>query len=99
MRKVAIGFALAVSAAFGTTAVPTSPAVAQQEIQLTVAAGQPLRAMRPLQMVEDFFIPEVDKRIKAAGLDKKAIGIEILEVTGRVDFRALLGAVATLLAG
>lgn len=48
-----------------------SGAFAQQEIELTVAAGQPTRAMRPLAMVSTFFIPEVDKRIKAAGLDKK----------------------------
>lgn len=72
MHKVAIKLGLAAGAVLlASSAVFTSPAVAQQEIQLTVAAGQPLRAMRPLQMVEDFFIPEVDKRIKAAGLDKK----------------------------
>ena len=46
-------------------------ALAQQEINLTVAAGQPLRAMKPLNMVSTFFIPEVNKRMKAAGLDKK----------------------------
>jgi TRAP-type C4-dicarboxylate transport system substrate-binding protein len=47
------------------------PAHAQQEIALTVAAGQPLAAMIPLRMVEDFYIPEVNKRMAAAGLDKK----------------------------
>jgi TRAP-type C4-dicarboxylate transport system substrate-binding protein len=46
-------------------------AQAQQVIDLTVAAGQPLRAMRPLAMVSDFYIPEVEKRIKAAGLNIK----------------------------
>jgi TRAP-type C4-dicarboxylate transport system substrate-binding protein len=46
-------------------------ASAQQTINLTVAAGQPTRAMKPLAMVSSFFIPEVDKRMKAAGLDKK----------------------------
>ena len=46
-------------------------AFAQQVINLTVAAGQPTRAMSALMRVSDFFIPEVDKRIKAAGLDKK----------------------------
>jgi TRAP-type C4-dicarboxylate transport system substrate-binding protein len=72
MRKVAIKLALAAGAVLAALPVAfVAPASAQQEIQLTVAAGQPLRAMRPLQMVEDFFIPEVDKRIKAAGLDKK----------------------------
>jgi TRAP-type C4-dicarboxylate transport system substrate-binding protein len=49
----------------------SSGAFAQQEISLTVAAGQPTRAMSALMRVSDFFIPEVDKRIKAAGLDKK----------------------------
>jgi TRAP-type transport system periplasmic protein len=48
-----------------------SPALAQQEINLTVAAGQPTRAMKPLAMVSEFFIPEVNKRMQAAGLDKK----------------------------
>ncbi len=48
-----------------------STAQAQQEISITVAAGQPLRAMRPLQMVSDFYIPEVEKRIKAANLNIK----------------------------
>ena len=46
-------------------------ASAQQEINLTVAAGQPLRAMKPLAMVSEFYIPEVEKRIKAAGLNIK----------------------------
>jgi TRAP-type C4-dicarboxylate transport system substrate-binding protein len=52
----------------------TSAADAQQQpqqINLTVAAGQPLRAMRPLQMVSDFYIPEVERRIKAANLNIK----------------------------
>ena len=44
-----------------------SNAVAQ-EVSLTVAAGQPLRAMRPLSMVNSFFVPEVTKRAKAAGI-------------------------------
>ena len=49
-----------------------SPAAyAQQEISLTVAAGQATRAMKPLAMVGEFFIPEVEKRIKAANLNIK----------------------------
>jgi TRAP-type C4-dicarboxylate transport system substrate-binding protein len=48
-----------------------STAQAQQQIDLTVAAGQPLRAMRPLQMVSEFYIPEVERRIKAANLNIK----------------------------
>ena len=66
MRHVAIVAAGAIAAA------PTaSAATAQQEINLTVAAGQPVRAMKPLAMVSEFFIPEVEKRIKAAGLNIK----------------------------
>jgi TRAP-type C4-dicarboxylate transport system substrate-binding protein len=45
----------------------SSIAVAQ-EVNLTVAAGQPLRAMRPLSMVNSFFVPEVTKRAEAAGI-------------------------------
>ena len=72
MRKVAIKLALAAGAILvASPAVLTSPASAQQEINLTVAAGQPLRAMKPLGLVNTYFVPEVDKRIKAAGLDKK----------------------------
>ena len=52
-------------------AICGGPAAAQQEITLTVAAGQPLRAMNPLNLVSEFFIPEVNKRIEAAGLDIK----------------------------
>jgi TRAP-type C4-dicarboxylate transport system substrate-binding protein len=49
----------------------SSVAAAQQEITLTVAAGQPLRAMKPLAAVSEFFVPEVDRRIAEAGLDIK----------------------------
>jgi len=48
-----------------------SSALAQQEVNLTVAAGQPLRAMRPLNMVHTFYVPEVTKRAKAAGITIK----------------------------
>jgi TRAP-type C4-dicarboxylate transport system substrate-binding protein len=50
-------------------AVASLPAAAQEQITLTVAAGQPLRAMNPLNLVSEFFIPEVNRRIEAAGLD------------------------------
>jgi TRAP-type C4-dicarboxylate transport system substrate-binding protein len=66
MRRNIITAALVFGAA-----LTASPALAQQEINLTVAAGQPLRAMRPLAMVNEFFIPEVEKRIKAANLKIK----------------------------
>lgn len=63
-------FAKTIACAVGCTML-ASVAFAQQEITLTVAAGQPLRAMKPLNLVHTFFVPEVDKRVKAAGLDKK----------------------------
>lgn len=67
MRRVALIASVGVA-----LSAPLAPAAyAQQEINLTVAAGQPLRAMRPLQMVSDFFIPEVERRIKAANLNIK----------------------------
>src|SRR5687768_17847998 len=66
MRRVAIAAACAAGAA-----LTASTALAQQEVNITVAAGQPLRAMRPLQMVSEFYIPEVEKRIKAANLNIK----------------------------
>jgi TRAP-type C4-dicarboxylate transport system substrate-binding protein len=66
MRKVIMTVACAAGAALAA-----APALAQQEITLTVAAGQPLRAMKPLAMVSEFFVPEVDKRIKAANLNIK----------------------------
>jgi TRAP-type C4-dicarboxylate transport system substrate-binding protein len=60
--SIAVGFAIALTG---------STAFAQQEINLTIAAGQPLRAMRPLNMVNTFYVPEVTKRAKAAGIDIK----------------------------
>jgi TRAP-type C4-dicarboxylate transport system substrate-binding protein len=64
-----VTFTLGVAAL--STALIATTAAAQQAISLTVAAGQATRAMKPLAMVPEFFIPEVEKRIKAAGLDKK----------------------------
>lgn len=61
---------MTMACAVGCTLI-ASGAFAQQQIDLTVAAGQPLRAMKPLNLVHTYFIPEVNKRIKAAGLDKK----------------------------
>ena len=58
------GILLACAAAIVTAA----GASAQDKIDLTVAAGQATRAMKPLALVGEFFIPEVTKRIKAAGL-------------------------------
>ena len=65
MQTIRLAF---VAAAIGAA---TMPAAAQQQITLTVAAGQPLRAMNPLNLVSEFFIPEVNKRVEAAGLDIK----------------------------
>jgi TRAP-type C4-dicarboxylate transport system substrate-binding protein len=72
MRQFATKLAFAASVlVVGAPAALTTQAAAQQEITLTVAAGQPTRAMRPLAMVSEYFIPEVNKRMAASGLDKK----------------------------
>jgi TRAP-type C4-dicarboxylate transport system substrate-binding protein len=63
MRK----FGLALFCA--TAVLSGAPAAAQTQITLTVAAGQPLRAMNPLNLVSEFFIPEVNRRVEEAGLD------------------------------
>jgi TRAP-type C4-dicarboxylate transport system substrate-binding protein len=57
--------------ACGLAVLAAGGAAAEQKIQLTVAAGQPPRALPSLAKVGDLFIPEVDRRIKAAGLDVK----------------------------
>ena len=66
MPRIILALAFAAAVASGAM-----PAAAQQEITLTVAAGQPLRAMNPLNLVSEFYIPEVNKRIEAAGLGIK----------------------------
>jgi TRAP-type C4-dicarboxylate transport system substrate-binding protein len=59
---------IAIVAATATMlAVPT--ASAQQKFSLTVAAGQPPAALPSLALVNTLFIPEVNKRIKAANLN------------------------------
>jgi TRAP-type C4-dicarboxylate transport system substrate-binding protein len=71
MHHATIKLSLLAGAVLMASPFMTVPAAAQQEINLTVAAGQPTRAMKPLAMVGEFFIPEVNKRMAAAGLDKK----------------------------
>jgi TRAP-type C4-dicarboxylate transport system substrate-binding protein len=66
MRKFTASIVCAAS-----IAVLASAAAAQQEISLTVAAGQPLRAMNPLNLVSEYFVPEVNKRVQEAGLNIK----------------------------
>jgi TRAP-type C4-dicarboxylate transport system substrate-binding protein len=58
------GFLLACAAALTMAA----GASAQEKISLTIAAGQAPRALKPLQLVTDVFIPEINKAIKEAGL-------------------------------
>jgi TRAP-type C4-dicarboxylate transport system substrate-binding protein len=58
------GFLLTCAAAVMVAA----SASAQDKINLTIAAGQAPRALKPLQLITDVFIPEVNKRIKQAGL-------------------------------
>ena len=54
-------------------AIFAEPVFAQQKISITVAAGQPPRAIPGLALISEFFIPEVNKRISA-----RAPGIEIV---------------------
>jgi len=63
--------ALLAACAVGAVLTADIAVAQQQQINLTVAAGQPTRAMRPLAMISEFFIPEVDRRIKAANLNIK----------------------------
>jgi TRAP-type C4-dicarboxylate transport system substrate-binding protein len=53
---------------FAISAILMASNATAQEVSLTIAAGQPLRAMPPLSMVNSFFVPEVTKRAKAAGI-------------------------------
>ena len=48
-----------------------STAHAQQEINLTVAAGQALRALPPLALLSEWWVPEVTRRVQAANLNIK----------------------------
>jgi len=59
---------IAIAAAMATL-LAASAASAQQKISLTVAAGQPPAALPSLALVTTLFIPEVNKRIKAANLN------------------------------
>ena len=58
-----------ISAAAALLAVLAVPAMAQQRVSVTVAAGQPPQALPSLALVNKYFIPEVDKRIKDAKID------------------------------
>ena len=60
--------ARALGAALLLTALSTS-AFAQKSATITVAAGQPPAALPSLALVNTFFIPEVNKRIKDANID------------------------------
>ena len=59
--RFVLGAAAAVLAAVGASA--------QEKINLTIAAGQAPRALKPLQLVTDTFIPAVNKGIKDAKLN------------------------------
>ena len=61
---------MTVACAIGATLL-ASTTQAQQEINLTVAAGQALRALPPLTLLSEWWVPEVDRRVKAANLNIK----------------------------
>jgi TRAP-type C4-dicarboxylate transport system substrate-binding protein len=56
---------LAIACSLGAL-LTASNAFAQQEVQLTVAAGQALRALPPLALLSEWWVPEVTKRAAAA---------------------------------
>jgi TRAP-type C4-dicarboxylate transport system substrate-binding protein len=60
-------------AAVAAALVSVSSASAQQKFNLTVAAGQPPAALPSLALVNTLFIPEVNKRIKAANLNVEIV--------------------------
>ena len=64
MRTTTMRAAVALAAA-----LIMSGAAAQQKINLTVAAGQPPRALPSLALITEFFIPEVNKRVKEQKLN------------------------------
>ena len=64
-----LSIARVLGAAGLSVALLATPAFAEQNISLTVAAGQPPAALPSLALVGKFFIPEVNKRIKEANLD------------------------------
>ncbi|MGE3246558.1 MAG: TRAP transporter substrate-binding protein DctP [Beijerinckiaceae bacterium] len=59
---------IALFAAGMALGLAASTAAEARNYRLTVAAGQPTRALANLGLVEKFFVPEIEKRIKAAGL-------------------------------
>jgi len=61
-------FLKTLAAAMTVTAL-TGGIVQADTYTLTVAAGQPPRALPSLGAVEDFFVPEVNKRLEAMGSD------------------------------
>jgi TRAP-type C4-dicarboxylate transport system substrate-binding protein len=63
MRNIVIRLACAFSAALAA-----SNAYAQQEVNLTVAAGQALRALPPLALLSEWWVPEVTKRAQAVNI-------------------------------
>jgi len=71
MRRVSLRLAAAL--ACGLAAGAATSAYAQQKVNLTVAAGQPPRAIPGLVLITEFFIPEVNKRLAAGNA-----GVEIV---------------------
>lgn len=64
MHKAMAGIAISALIMLGVTTGSSA-----DTFKLTVAAGQPPRPLLSLAKVRDFFIPEVNRRIKAAGIE------------------------------
>ena len=65
-----------------------SAAMAQQKVNLTIAAGQPPRAIPGLALLSEFFIPEVNKRLAGSGVEivwKEAYAGSLIKPYGILD--------------
>jgi TRAP-type C4-dicarboxylate transport system substrate-binding protein len=64
MRFTTTSIAAALAVALSGTSAPAQ----QQQVNLTVAAGQALRALPPLALLSEWWVPEVTKRAAAANI-------------------------------
>jgi TRAP-type C4-dicarboxylate transport system substrate-binding protein len=62
---------MTVMCGIGAVLMASAAQAQQQQINLTVAAGQALRALPPLALLSEWWIPEVNRRVQAANLNIK----------------------------